>query len=91
MTTQLFLLTPELKLNWIVRLDLERVRRSMPDDEGAPIDEEVVYRFLAAIGVRRKDEDWWWATDEALVNFVDGEVLEKRPATCRHARGAGGK
>jgi hypothetical protein len=67
-------------LDWVVRLDLERIRRNMPDEKGTPLDEEVVYRFLAAIGVKRKDEAWWWASDEALLNLRDGEVLEKRPA-----------
>jgi hypothetical protein len=67
-------------VDWVVRLDLDRVRRNMPDEKGDPLDEEVVYRFLAAIGVKRKDDHWWWATEESLLNFRDGEVLEKRPA-----------
>lgn len=67
-------------LTWLVRLDLERVRRNMPDEAGNPLDEEVVRRFLAVIGVRGKGDGWWRASDEALLNFRDGEVLEKRAA-----------
>jgi hypothetical protein len=63
-----------------VRLDLERIERSLQAALGTAQEVEDLYRFLAALGLKRKNDEWWWATDEALCNLLEGEVLEKRPA-----------
>ena len=62
-----------------VRLDLERIRRSLEAATGAPQSDEDLLRFLAALGLMRKNDEWWWATEEALSNLLEGEVLERRP------------
>ena len=43
-----------------------------------PQTNDKVHQLLAAFGVKRHDGDWFLATKEALTNFIDGEVLEKR-------------
>jgi hypothetical protein len=67
-------------MQFVVRLDLERIRVNLERALEQPQTGEDVHRLLAAFGVWRKNEEWFGASEAALTNFVDGEVLEKRPS-----------
>jgi hypothetical protein len=62
----------------LTRLDLERIRPNLERTTGAPQTHEDVLRLLAGLKVWRRDEDWFTADDNAVRQFIDGEVLERR-------------
>ena len=68
-------------MKWLLRLDLERIRRNLEVTTGTPQTDDDVARLLAGMKVWRKDEQWFSADGAMLRNFLDGEILEKRPAT----------
>jgi hypothetical protein len=67
------------KRSLLVRLDLDRIRANLSLKAGSQQSDDEVDRFLAAIEVRRRDEDWFTAPEKALHGFSVGEILEKRP------------
>ena len=64
----------------LCRLDLERMRRNLELSTGTPQTEEDVLRHLAAIGVWRRNDEWFAADPETLDRCGEGEVLERRYA-----------
>lgn len=67
-------------MQYLIRLDLDRIRRNL-DATGSKLhDIEDVHRLLATIQVRRHDEQWFIGDEACLRGFEDGEVLEKQPA-----------
>ena len=67
-------------MKYLLRLDLERVRSNLESTRGAPQTHDDVMRLLAGMKVWRRDEEWFMADGTAMRNFLDGEVLENRPA-----------
>ncbi len=65
-------------MTFLLRLDLERIRRNLEAATGQPHGDEDVLRELAARGVWRHNEEWWGATQEAAERFAAGELLERR-------------
>ena len=64
---------------YLLRLDLERIRMNLQRSVGTPHSHEDVLRLLATMQVwRHNDDDWVTADENALRQFVDGEVLERR-------------
>ena len=63
---------------YLVRLDLERMRRNLETTTGTPQTQEDALRLLAAMKIWRRDEDWFSAAESALHIFLEGEVLEKK-------------
>ena len=66
-------------MDYFVKLDVERIRLDLERVTERPQTNEHVVEFVEALGLRRRDEVWFWAKEESLVNFLEGEVLEKRP------------
>ena len=67
-------------MKYLVRLDLDLIRRNLALADPSAGDEDVL-RALAQRGVSRRSDEWWVATAEALGRFGDGEVLQKVEAT----------
>ena len=63
----------------LLRLDLDRIRRNLERCSDSPQSDDDVYRFLAVMKVRRHDEQWFLADEEAVTGFRAGEVVERRP------------
>ena len=64
---------------YLLRLDLEALRRNLEATAEAPQSIDDVLRLLAGLGVWRQSDQWWGAGEGALVNLREAEVLEKRP------------
>ena len=67
-------------MKWLLRLDLERVRRNLGATTRGTRTEDDVLRLLAELKVWRKSDEWFVADDPVMRTFLDGDVLEKRPA-----------
>jgi hypothetical protein len=65
-------------MSYLLRLDLERIRRNLEDAAEAPQTEDDMMRLLAGMRVWRHSDDWWGADEAAVRNFREGEVLERR-------------
>ena len=63
---------------YLIRLDLECLRANVERSLGVPQSHEDVLRLLAGMRVWRHDDEWFTADENALRQFIDGEVLEKR-------------
>jgi hypothetical protein len=63
----------------LLRLDLDRVRINLEAVARVPQTEEDVLRFLAAMGVSRRDEQWFVTTEATSRAFSADELLETRP------------
>lgn len=70
-------------MTYLLRLDLERVRRNLETATGSACSDDDLYRALAARRVWCQSDDWWGAGPRALSLFGEGEILERRdePAT----------
>jgi hypothetical protein len=62
---------------YLLRLNLETLRSNLGRTAGTPPSDQDVLLMLAAMGVRRRDDDWFTAENTSF--FLDGEVLEMRP------------
>jgi hypothetical protein len=67
-------------MKYLVRLDLDRIGLNLAAATRTPQTEEDILRLLATRKVWRRDEQWFTADESALRDFLDDEVLEKRPA-----------
>ena len=66
-------------MRYLLRLDLERIRRNLSDTATQQVTDDDVFRALAERGVWRHNDDWWGASEAAVGRFGDGEVLQKQP------------
>jgi hypothetical protein len=65
-------------MTYLLRLDLERLRTNLERTTGVPHSHEDVLRLLAGMKVWRHDDDWFTADENALRQFIDDEVLDRR-------------
>ena len=64
-------------MTYLLRLDVDRIRRNLERASGGPQTEYNALRALARRSVWRQDERWWRADEKALRAFDEGEVLEQ--------------
>jgi len=69
------------RMVYLLRLDLDLIRRNLEDTAEAPQTEDDVMRLMAGLGVWRQSDEWWGAEEPALKNFRHGEIIERRQQT----------
>ena len=65
-------------MHYLLRLDLERLRRNLSQTTTSLVTEDDLYRLLTTRGVWRHSDEWWGATEASLQKFGEGEILERR-------------
>jgi hypothetical protein len=63
----------------LVRLDLDLIRRYLANHSTRVVTEDELHRELAMRGVWRHSDELWGATEAALGNFDDGEIIQRLP------------
>jgi hypothetical protein len=64
-------------MSYLLRLDLDRVRRNLSNTTTRLMNDDELYRELARRGVWRHNDEWWGGTEAALRYFREGEVVTK--------------
>lgn len=64
-------------MKYLLRLDLAHIRRNLERVNGFAFTDDDVLRTLATRGVWRQSDDWWGATESALTDFREGEIVQK--------------
>ena len=65
-------------MRYLLRLDLDLIRRNLGDTAEAPPTEDDVMRLLAGLGLWRHSDEWWGADEAALKNLREGDVIERK-------------
>ena len=66
-------------MTYLLRLDVERIRLNLANTTSLVEDDDLL-RKLSARGVWRHNDQWWGATEAAIRNFEEGEIIERRLA-----------
>jgi hypothetical protein len=64
-------------MSYLLRLDLDLIRRNLASKTSAAVTDDDVYRLLTQRGVWRHSDDWWGASEPAVSHFIEGEIVEK--------------
>ena len=70
--------------HYLLRLDLERIRRNLSATAPGGVTDDDLLRALATRGAWRRNDEWWAGSGAALKNFGEGEIIERRPLPADH-------
>jgi hypothetical protein len=67
------------EMRYLLRLDLDRVRRNLAATTTSVVTDDDVHRVLTQRGVWRHSDEWWGASQGSLAHFSAGEIVQKVP------------